>query len=79
MPPTPTAHTTASWSFKAIVRFFKVYSVLITGIPGGKVEDDTWRVIMVTSNPLATSAEVIGAPKFPDACEFVNSSLSWES
>jgi hypothetical protein len=50
----------------------------MTGIPGGKVEDDTLRVMMVTLNPLATSAEVIGAPKLPDPYKFVNKSSLYE-
>jgi hypothetical protein len=52
----------------ALVRSSSVYAVLITGIPGGKTDVDSGRVMMVTSKQaLRARAAVIGVPKLPEA------------
>lgn len=44
-----------------------MYDVLITEIPGGNVEVDSGRVMMVILNPACWRAAVMGAPKLPEA------------
>lgn len=70
--PAPTTQTAAPCPASAFVRASTVYSLLMTGIPGGNVEVDSMRVMKVTAKSAVPRAAVIGVPKLPEAWEEVS-------
>lgn len=72
MPAGPTTQTVASCPLSALVSSSSVYSILMTGMPDGKVAEDWIRLITVTSNPALMRAAVMGVPKLPEAGEVVS-------
>ena len=67
MPAPPVTQTAASCPTNALDSSSSVYSILMTGIPDGKIDADWIRLITVTSNPAHLRAALMGVPKLPEA------------
>jgi hypothetical protein len=67
IPAGPTTHTTASLPARASLRGSRVYSTRLTGMPGGKVAEDSSREMIDSWKPAADRAAVMGVPKLPEA------------